>query len=313
VEQLDGMLERWTAEGIITPDQARDIREHELRQSGSARAGPAVAEVIGYVGAACALAAIGLVASRIWPDLGLPAKIGLLVAVTGLLGAAGTWAHRTGEGVSGRLASVLWFGSAAALAWLADVVFNQGLELDEGRFGWLLVGGASTLYAALLYAKRRSSPQLLALAGAVVMLCAGVSDALGGHEQFGGPLWLTGAAWIGLTRRGLLVPLRAAYGLGAAAVLVGAELQAAEFFVGPQGWALALGLASAAALVSLSVAFRQMVLLGFGAVGLFAFLAQITEEYLADSLGGPLALLATGICLLLVALLAARLARRVGD
>lgn len=67
---------------------------------------------------------------------------------------------------------------------------------------------------------------------------------------------------------------------------------------------------SAMALLYLSVSFADTVLLGFGIVGLFLFLVQIIEEYLADSLGGPLALLLAGVVLLLVALLAVRLKDR---
>jgi hypothetical protein len=88
---------------------------------------------------------------------------------------------------------------------------------------------------------------------------------------------------------------------------VGAQVVAIEFFDSPDAFGLALGLMSAAALLYLSVAFSEMVLLGFGTVGLFAFVLQIIGEYLADGLGAPVALLIAGIALLLVALVAVRL------
>ena len=83
-----------------------------------------------------------------------------------------------------------------------------------------------------------------------------------------------------------------------------------EFFENPEGWGQALGLLSAAALLYLSVSFGEIVLLGFGAAGLFIFLVQIIEQYLADGLGGPLALLVVGVALLLVALVVVRLKDR---
>jgi putative effector of murein hydrolase LrgA (UPF0299 family) len=45
-------------------------------------------------------------------------------------------------------------------------------------------------------------------------------------------------------------------------------------------------------------------------VGLFIFLVQVIGEYLADSIGGPLAVMAAGIALLLLALVAVRLRDR---
>ncbi|MFN2489036.1 MAG: hypothetical protein ABR529_04735 [Actinomycetota bacterium] len=61
----------------------------------------------------------------------------------------------------------------------------------------------------------------------------------------------------------------------------------------------------------MSVSFGEMVLLGFGTGGLFLFLVQIIGEYLADGLGGPLALFVAGVALLLVALVTVRLKSRV--
>jgi len=78
----------------------------------------------------------------------------------------------------------------------------------------------------------------------------------------------------------------------------------------PDAFGLILGLASAAALLYLSVSLSEMVLLGFGTVGLFVFVLHLIDEYLADGLGGPLALLIAGIALLLVALMAVRLKDR---
>jgi hypothetical protein len=303
------MLERWTRAQLITTGQARAIREAEASESGAARGIPLVAEVIAYVGAILALSAVVFIASRIWPNLHAGAQLGLLALATGLLGAAGWWMRAGGSPVVHRLASVLWFLSAAAMGWLADVVATRVIGLEDG-FG-LVIGIALLLYAGLLYLLRRSSLQQIAVAGGVVFACAGVSDMAGGDDWFGVLLWAAGAAWIALARAGVLTPGRTAFALGAAGVLAGSEALALEFFESPLLWGLALGLASSAALLYMSVSFGETVLLGFGMGGLFVFSVQIVEEYLGDGLGGPLALFASGIALLIAALVTVRIKNRV--
>lgn len=165
-------------------------------------------------------------------------------------------------------------------------------------------------HGGLLYRYRRTSLQQIAVAGGVAFVCGGLSDLAGGDDWFGLLLWLAGVGWIALTRVAILTPARTGFALGAVGVLGGSQAVAVEFFESPEGWGLALGLTSAMALLYLSVSFADTVLLGFGIVGLFLFLVQIIEEYLADSLGGPLALLLAGVVLLLVALLAVRLKDR---
>ena len=308
VGDLDRMLERWMRAGLITTGQARAIRAAEAREGGTTRAVPLVAEVIAYVGAILALSAVAFIASRIWPNLGAGAQLGLLAVATALLGAGGWWIREGRSPVLSRLASVLWFLSAAAMGWLADVLATRLLGFEDG-YG-LVIGMALLLYAGLLYLYRRSSLQQMAVAGGLVFACGGVSDIAGGDDWFGLLLWTAGAAWIALTRAGVLTPRRTAFALGAAAVLVGAEAIVLEFLEPPEGWGLALGLISAAALLYMSVTFGEMVLLGFGTGGLFVFSIQIVEEYLGEGLGGPLALFVSGIALLIVALVTLRLRNR---
>jgi hypothetical protein len=217
---------------------------------------------------------------------------------------------RGGRGpVLRRLVTVLWFLSASAMGWLADVAATDLWDLEDGYAA--VTGVALVLYAGALYLHRRTSLQQVAVAGGVGFVCGGVSDIAGGDDLFGLLLWIAGAGWIMLTRAGVLTPRRTGFALGAVGVLVGAEAVVVEFFDSPEGWGLALGLISAAALLYLSVSIGEMVLLGFGAAGLFLFLIQIVEEYLADGLGGPLALFAAGVALLFVALVTVRLKDRV--
>ena len=309
VNDLDRMLERWTGAGLITPDQAQAIRAAENRDGGDSRAIPALAEVIAYVGAIFVLSAGAFIASRIWSDLAAEEQLGLLGLATGVLWAGGWWMRGGHSPVRHRLVTVLWFLSAGGMGWLADVAASDLWDLENGYA--LIIGLALTLYGGLLYLYRRTSLQQIAVAGGVVFLCGGISDIAGGDDWFGLLLWAAGVAWIALARIGLLTPARTGFALGAIGALAGPEVVVINFFESRDGWGLALGMISAAALLYLSVSFAEMVLLVCGTVGLFVFLLQIIEEYLADGLGGPLALLVAGIALLLVALMTVRLKDRV--
>ena len=308
LEHLDQMLERWTAAGLITADQARAIRATEKQDGPTSREVPSIAEVIAYVGAIFALSSVGFIASEVWEDLALGAQVGLITLVTGLFFIGGWWIRGGGNPVRERLATVLWFISAAGFGWFADLIATDVLDVDNGYA--LIIGLALTLYAGLLYNLRRTPLQQIALAGGVGFVCAGLSDILGGDEWFGVLLWLAGAGWIALTKEEVLTPRRTGFALGAAGVLVGAEAIALNFFDNPDAIGLVLGLASAAALLFLSVSLSEMVLLGFGTVGLAVFVIHIIDEYLTDGLGGPAALLVAGLALLLVALIAVRLKDR---
>jgi uncharacterized membrane protein len=306
------MLERWTAAGLITAEQARAIRATEKRDGLASRAIPSIAEVIAYVGAIFALSSVGFIASEVWEDLAVGAQMGLTALVTGLFWIGGWWIQGGDSPARERLASVLWFISAGGFGWLADLVATDVMDVDNGYA--LIIGLALSLYAGLLYNYRRTPLQQIAVAAGVGFVCAGLSDVLGGDvggdDWFGLLLWLAGASWIALTRAGVLTPRRTGFALGAVGVLVGSEAIAINFFESPDAYGLILGLASAAALLYLSVRLSEMVLLGFGTVGLLVFVLHFIGEYLADGLGGPAALLIAGIALLLVALVAVRLKDR---
>ena len=306
------MLERWTAAGLITADQARAIRATERRDALTSRAIPSIAEAVAYVGAIFALSSVGFIASEVWEDLAVGAQVGLTALVTGLCWLGGWWIQGGDSPVRERLASVLWFISAGGFGWLADLVATDVMDVDSGYA--LIIGLALSLYAGFLYSYRRTPLQQIAMAGGVGFVCAGLSDVLGGDaggdDWFGLFLLLAGASWIALTGAGVLTPRRTGFAVGAVGVLAGAEAIAINFFESPDAFGLILGLASAAVLLYLSVRLSEMVLLGFGTIGLFVFVLHFIGEYLADGLGGPAALLIAGIALLLVALVAVRLKDR---
>ena len=308
MNDLDRMLQRWTGAGLITAEQAEAIRAAEQREGREPRSVPVLAEVVAYAGAALALSAVAFVASRVWEDLSAVVQLVVVAMATGLLWAAGLWMRGGQSPVRHRLVSVLWFLSAGGMGWLADVIATDLFDIEDG-YG-LIIGLALTAYSGYLYLQRRTSLQEIAFAGGVLFVCGGISDIAGGDDSFGLLLWLTGATWIALARAGVLSPRRTGLALGGLGVLAGSQAIALEFFESTQGWGLALGLISSAALLYLSVSLGEMVLLGLGVAGLFLFLVQIVAEYFGEGLGGPLTLFAAGVLLLALALVTIRLKDR---
>jgi hypothetical protein len=308
MHELDQMLRRWEASGIITSAQAEEIRRHETSVRPKPRV-PLIAEALGYLGAALVLSAALALAAQLWSELHVAVRIVVLLGVTALLLFAGWSIRNSGEPAFRRLASFLWLGAVAGAGFLADVVATDALDIETGFS--ITIGTAMTSLAAALWFQRRTAPQLVGVFAGLAFLIAGISDVLGGDDAFGVLLWGVGVVALMSARLDLISPERTAYALSSIAVLVGAQWAAFEFFSDTHGWGLALGLASALALQGLSVAWRNLVLLAFGSAGVLLFLPQVVDEYFGDAIGGTTALLVSGAALLAVALVAVRLRDRV--
>ena len=308
MDDLDRMLRRWEASGIITAAQAEDIRRHETSARPKQRI-PLIAEALGYVGAALVLSAALALAAQLWSDLPVAVRVVLLLAVTALLLFAGWSIRNSVEPAFRRLASFLWLAAVAGAGFLADVVASDALDIETGFS--IAIGTAMTSLAAVLWFQRKTAPQLVGVFGGTAFLIAGISDVLGGDDPFGILLWAVGVIALISARLDLISPERTAHALSSIAILVGAQWAAFELFTDTHGWGLALGLASALALQGLSVAWRSLVLLAFGSAGVLLFLPQIVDEYFGEAIGGTTALLVSGVALLAVALVAVRLRDRV--
>lgn len=307
---LDATLREAVTEGIITAEQADQIAILEAgRQvpgAGEAPRGgrlrPLVAEAVGYVGGALAMLAAFILAAEFWADLQPWARVALLaVAATGLL-AAGV-AARAERGPVDRLRGFLWMLSAAAVAGTVGVGLVEYTGL-EGEPVTLAAGTAVVVYGGALWRARVAGlQQLVVLAGAVVALAAGlavVDAALA--DWIGLAVWAVGVAWALLAWAGRIQP--AAVGLAAGALL--AVLAPATGAGAALGWLLGLGLVTAVGLAAASIPLRQMLPLALGIFGLVVYVPRIIFEYFEDTLGAPVSLLLTGIVLVAVAVVLAR-------
>jgi hypothetical protein len=111
--------------------------------------------------------------------------------------------------------------------------------------------------------------------------------------------------WIAGGRFGVLTPKPVALGLGAAGAVIGPLFAMGDSI----GFGLLLGLGVSVALLVGSTAFRDVGMLAFGAIGLFGYLVATIIEYLSDSIGTPLALLLSGLVLIVIAVVVMRLRR----
>lgn len=304
-------LDEWVGASLITHEQADRIRTFE---SGAAERAPApriplVAEALGYLGAALALAAGRLILFRAWEDMATGARLTALGITVAILFVGGLVAGRSGEPAIARLGSVLWALSAAvSIAFLA-VLGTDAFHLKDPD-ALLLVGVGVTVYAGVMYAFRRQSLQQLALFAGFAIIAADVGARLarGDAPWLEGKwlsfvVWALGIAWALLAWRRVVTPTRTGLVVGSVAALY------AGAFVAPDTLRpmLLLCLATAAGIITASVALRQTPLLGIGAVGLFIYTIATITEFFGNELGTPIALLVAGVLLLGVALLATRL------
>jgi len=307
---LGERLEVWTAAGIIGSEQAERILALEERADEGAdedaAAGPTsrralIAEVVGYVGSAFALGAIGLLVSEYWPELAVWGRVALAALLTVLtLGAGALLRGRRGAAL-GRLVGVLWTLGIAGFAWTVGIVAWDVVGIDE-RWMPTTIGGLSTVLAAVLLLLGRHVLVQLATAIALGSATVGTLVALAplepGALAYGSLLIGGGATWALAGAGGWLGPRISAEVTGAVTMLIGTQVLSG---IAWPRTALAVGVAVALLLVGLSVPGARVHLLYIGAVGLFVTVPRLVFAVFADTFGAPATLLTTGVLLILMA------------
>lgn len=310
MRDLERRLSAWVERGLITPDQALAIRDAEETAPLGPRGPSLAATALGYLGASVALVGGIAAVSREWSDLGSAARLAISAGATLAVFAAGLLARRSDHPALRPLDGFLWFLSAAGAAFTAGLVGHDVLDLEARSF-FFMAGLAAAAWALPLWRIRPGTLlELAVVAGLATALESVLEHLPGPPDEFHGlPTWGLGAVLAILGQGRLLFGRRGTFALAGVLLLLGAQIL--SFGWRPAG--LALGIATAVALLAASVPLRSMAHLGFGAAGVLLFLPQIVFEYLGDTLGAPLALLVSGIAILAGAFLTARLSGRVRE
>ena len=165
------------------------------------------------------------------------------------------------------------------------------------------------MYSAALWLVRRHALQNVALfAGLVVTICGAIVTIAGTGSApslaFALALWGFGLAWAGLGWQRYVEPMWVTIPCGVVLALIAPSLAVGEF-----GWVYAIGIVTAAAAMAISVPLRNTPLLGLGTVAMFGYVTSVVVRYFGESLGVPAALAITGVLIIGLAVVTARLMR----
>ena len=309
----------WIRSGIIDSEQADRILALERTPVGPSdrpaapRASPGsapdsgserrlrVAEAVGYVGAAFALGAIGLLVGELWSDLAVWARITLAGLLTAAALGAGALLNGRRAAAVRRLVGVLWLAGVAGAGWTSGIVARDVLGTPEA---WLptAIGAFALVVAAVLLALGGHVLVQLATLVALGTTTTGTLVAIAplepGALAYGVMLVGGGAAWALAGAGRWIGPRVSAEVAGSVVMLIGAQVLTASTWPRPAQIG-AVGLA--AALVVLSLPGARVHLLYIGAVGLFIAVPRLVFELFADTLGAPATLLTIGVLLILMA------------
>lgn len=291
------------------------------RRQGLLAAGPAaegeqgrrrislLTEALAYVGAILLLAGgIAAIGQR-WDSIGVWGRVGILAGTAAFFLLVGIVVHRVREPAIQRLVGVVWFLSVACAGWavaLATLDKNQNPTAVTA----LAAGAAVSLYSAILWMVRRRALQNAALfAGLVITICGVIATAAGGAESapslaYALTLWGFGLAWTWLGWQRYVEPVWVTIPSGVLLALI-----APSFTVGEHGWVYAIGIATAAAAMAVSVPQQNTPLLALGTLAMFGYVTAVVVQYFHRSLGVPGALTITGVLILCLAVISARLMR----
>lgn len=283
----------------------------------TAGAGPAIPreiliEIVGYVGAALALTAAGVVLGE---SAGTGVQVAFDLLTIGVLFAAG-WALGAEAEVLLRMKSVFWFLSVFAFTDLAGLFFGDVLDVS-GRGLALAVGAAVTGYALALWLLSKRTLQVVALffAGAAFLLALVFPDVGLGLTPFGfsppdltGPsiaVWLYGWAWIGAALVGMIEPRNPSVVLGSIFAIFSPLLLSQS---GNDVLGQILALASAAVILAMADRWFERGGAGLAIAGILFASALIVGTNVSEQ-GPAIVVLAVGLVLLGGAIVAVRSSR----
>jgi hypothetical protein len=286
-------------QGLLTTEKAAEGQQATRRIS-------LLTEAVAYIGAILILAGgIAAVGQR-WHTITGWGRVGILAGTAVVFLLVGIIVWRVCEPAIQRLVDVVWFLSVAcaagAVGFAAHDVFGNAAPVTA-----LAVGVGITLYSAVLWLVRQHALQNFAVfTGLIVVICGIIFtvDNSPPSLPFAVALWVFGLVWAGLGWQRYVEPLWVTIPSGVLLALIAPSLAAGQY-----GWVYAIGIATAAAAMAASVPLRNTPLLALGALAMFGYVTGVVVRYFHQSLGVPGALAVTGVLILGVAAVTARLMR----
>jgi hypothetical protein len=315
VPELERQLHRWVHEGFVSEETAGRIWAFErgsptaagmpAARAGRPRRVPVLTEVIGYLGAALAAAAVAAFVGQVWEDLETWQRAAVPAAGVVVFLAAGSAIRRSREPAVVRLASLLGLVATASAGWLTSIVAAEVADLSD-REVLLATGATVAICGGALFTYRRwplLQPGLVAGLG-MLLAAAFYDDAL----WIGVALTALGVAWAALGALRPVEPVGFTVAIGSLLVLIGPSVMADDW----TGGGLLVGVGCAAGVVALGALLRQGPVIGIGVVGLFGYLVGTISHFLEGSAATAIGLLVTGVALMALAIVAMRARPRHG-
>jgi len=293
-------------QGLLTTGQATEGEQGTRRIS-------LLTEAVAYVGVILLLVGGAAAIGQRWNGIPNWGHVGVFAGATMFFLLAGIIVHRDREPAIQRLAGVVWFVSVAGVAGAVGFAAHEVYGNNNAAVTALAVGLAVTVYAAVLWLVRRSALQNLALFAGLVVTILGIAGIIvtvaGGARSarwlaFALVLLVFGLAWAGLGWQRYVEPLWVTIPCGVILALIAPSLAAGHY-----GWMYAIGIATAAAVMAASVSLRNVPLLALGTLAIFSYVTSVVARYLQESLGVPSALAITGVLIIGLAVVSARLIR----
>ena len=263
-------------------------------------------EIVGYVGAASAVAGTVTVFARN-ADLSDGASLTVTLGVAAVLVIAGLAIGDRSPDAYQRMRSILWFVAVESFGFASGIFWLNIADLGA-KTAATLAGFTTAAFALVLWLMlRRSLQQIVFFVSAVgAITTLAVSSSLASPTDLEGPLlviWASGLAWFVAGTAEIVRPPRTARVLGAVAAL----LATLEMF-GPS-FALALTMISFTALVLLAVGDRKddRAVAALGIVGILIASSVGVGRAAVDSDGAAVAAIVIGLILLTGAIAAVRM------
>ncbi len=286
-------------QGLITTGRAEEGKQGTQRIS-------LLTEAVAYIGAILILAGGVAAAGQQWHRITAWGHVGIFTGIAVFFLVVGIAVRQVHEPAIQRLADVVWFlsvaGAAGAVGFAAHEVYRNTAAVTA-----LAVGVGITVYSAALWLLRRHALQNFALFTALIVTICGAIVTIDDSPPslaFAIALWVFGLVWVGLGWQRYVEPLWMTVPSGVILALIAPSLAAGE-----HGWAYAIGIATAAAAMAASVPVRNTPLLALGALAMFGYVTSVVVRYFQSSLGAPGALAITGVLILGLAAVTARLMR----